>query len=176
MDWATFASIVGALGVGSILTQHFASGQDRRQVRADVLGQLASVEDARWAPSDIAPTIDDFTQILREFETAALIARLPREAVRQYVIYAFAARSASSEGVEMDKAVGTYDPELSGGLRAEFADAVRDEANEIAQLAWAPWRGRVRLASRLRKRQAANAVSPGSLKHAESVLGKLPRP
>ncbi|AZF93608.1 hypothetical protein SEA_EYES_31 [Gordonia phage Eyes] len=178
MDWATLVSIFGALGIGSVITQHFAGSRDRRQVRGDVLERLSEVEEARWVPSETAPTVDDFLRLLHKFETAALIARLPREAVRQYVSFAFAARSHSSEGVEADKMRGTYDPETSGGLSSNFADVVRDEANEIARLVWNPFRARFKLSARLKRRRvAANEHIPAqSLKHAEFAFGPLERP
>ncbi|QHB37875.1 hypothetical protein SEA_OPIE_32 [Gordonia phage Opie] len=176
MDLATVVSILGALGIGSVVTQHFAGSRDRRQIRAEVLTRLAEVESARWAASGDAPTIDDFMRVVHSFETAALIARIPREAVQQYVFYAFAGRSRSQDGVESDRMSGDFDPEYSGALNAAFADVVDDEAHEIAALVWAPLRSRYRLSHRLRKRRDAAVphVPAGCLKHAESALGPLP--
>ncbi|AFR48022.1 hypothetical protein [Gordonia sp. KTR9] len=176
MDWATFVSIIGALGVGSILTQHFASGRDRRQVRAEVLDRLEEVETKRWA-GDGGVRLEDFIAAIHRFETAALIARIPREAVRQYIFYAFAANSRSRANVEDDRDDGFFDPDTSGGIDAEFADAVRDEANEIAGLVWTPLRSRLGLSKRLRTRHlaAVQHIPARSLQHAESAFGPLAR-
>jgi hypothetical protein len=40
---------IGALGIGSLITQYLMAGRSRREVRGAVLKQLAKVEEARWA-------------------------------------------------------------------------------------------------------------------------------
>jgi hypothetical protein len=103
-DVATLTSIAGAIGVGSILGGWVTGSKDRRSVRAAALAALGSVERARWAESCDFPA---FRQTTRDLETAALLARIPRAVVREYLILAMVARWDSDESNDID-------PEMTG--------------------------------------------------------------
>jgi hypothetical protein len=124
-------AILGVLGVGSILGQYIGSSKDRREARAQVLGALSETETHRWVgPEDIIPWAD-FHAHMRKLQIAALIARLPRDAVWEYAVLAQAARRLSEESWERDPR-----PEGSGGVDKHLADATREAARTISTLAW----------------------------------------
>jgi len=45
----TITSLMGALGIGSVLGQYLSSTKERRSSRAGALQALGAVESARWA-------------------------------------------------------------------------------------------------------------------------------
>jgi hypothetical protein len=51
VDPATIVALLGALGVGGLLTEFVAGGRTRRQTRAEMLEALIQVEETRWAPA-----------------------------------------------------------------------------------------------------------------------------
>lgn len=125
-------AILGVLGVGSILGQYVGSSKDRREARAGVLSALAEVESGRWVGAN-SKTPDEFRSSLRSLQTAALIARLPRDAVWEYAVLGQAARWLSDEQWEREP-----DPELGGHINGYLAEAVREAARAIVVMAWAP--------------------------------------
>jgi hypothetical protein len=79
---------------------------------------------------------------MRKLQTAALIARLPRDAVWEYSVLGQAARWSSDEAWERDA-----DPDWGGGIDGHLAGAVREAARAVAVMAWSPtllhtWRWR----------------------------------
>jgi hypothetical protein len=121
-------TVLGVLGIGSILGQYVASSKDRRETRARVLTALAAVESARWAGLSEKTPIE-FETSLREFHTAALIGRVPRDAAWEYAVLAQAARWVSQENSE-------HDPDPGGGIDTYLAQATREAARAIAVIAW----------------------------------------
>lgn len=124
-------SVLGALGLGSVLGQYLASSKDRREARARVLTALTEVEESRWAGPDAMTTFAEFQTALRKFQTAALIARLPRTAAGEYAVLAQAARWTSEASWKEHP-----DPDTGGGINANLADATREAARAISTLAW----------------------------------------
>jgi hypothetical protein len=124
-------SVLGVLGLGSVLGQYLASSKDRREARARVLSALAQVEQSRWVGAHATASLAEFETALRDLETAALVARLPRSSVLEYEVLAQSARRLSAE--DWDR---TVDPETGGGIDAYMADATREAARTIAELAW----------------------------------------
>lgn len=153
-------SVLGAIGLGSVLGQYLASSKDRREARARVLSAIAEVEESRWVGEGNA-TAAEFQTALRNLQTAALIARLPRDAVFEYGALAQAARWLSQETWDR-----TIEPELGGGIDAHLADATREAARAISELAWSwgptherRWRrARKRIEQRLAKLQSDEAT------------------
>jgi hypothetical protein len=64
-------TVLGVLGVGSILGQYVVSSKDRRETRARVLTALADAESARWVGPD-SKTRAEFQTSLRESQTAVM--------------------------------------------------------------------------------------------------------
>lgn len=158
-DVATVASLVGALGVGSVLGQWLSGGRDRRAARAAVLDALREVETARWAPAK--PEKPTFVQATRELETAALLARIPRKYVRFYLHVADAAHTLSQQSWD------DYPDEEDGGgaISAVFADAVREAARLVTDVTWSPYVLRVRYPVRLaRLDKTMNAIEDQQVK------------
>ena len=52
IDPATIVSLIGALGIGSMLGQWASGSKDRRTARAAVLKEIAAVERARWSQTE----------------------------------------------------------------------------------------------------------------------------
>lgn len=165
-------SILGALGLGSALGQYLVSSKDRREARARVLSTLAEVEQSRWVGPDKTASFAEFQTALRNFQTAALIARLPRSAVWEYGSLAQSARWLSQE--EWDR---TGDPETGGGIDAYLGDAIREAARTIAELAWSwgpthTWRwrrGKARVDQLLAKMQSDDTTRAVERSRAQSV-------
>jgi hypothetical protein len=125
-------SFLAALGLGSALGQYLASSKDRRESRANVLSALAETEAARWAGGGPKASLSDFQASMRKFQTAALIARLPRDLAWQYGVLAQAARWLSDDSLDR-----SGDPEFGGGIEADFATATREAARAVSEVAWA---------------------------------------
>jgi hypothetical protein len=146
MNASQIISIIGALGIGSILGQWLGNAKERRQTRADVLAALSEVETMRWW-SATTKNANDFTLAARSLQTACLIARVPRRVVAEYLIWARAAFWTSEEAWNNDP-----DPEAGGGgIEADFSDQVREAAVILADAVWAPFILRRFIARRLRK-------------------------
>jgi hypothetical protein len=129
IDVSTIASLVGAFGIGTAIPQWLAASKDRRAARAAALRAMSEVEHARWVDGpDKQPS---FRETLRDFETAALIAQLPREPVQTYLVLAWAAFLTSASNYELVEM-----PE-GGSIDAHLAKAVRDAAGLLSKVAWA---------------------------------------
>ncbi len=150
MDFSIVASLIGAFGIGSILTQYLANGHDRRETRGDVLKTLRTIEKCRWARHSDAPGApDEFAGYVRDLQANAIVAIVPRQLSIDYAIYATAAHHLSVAGVDD----GDPDDETAGGLPADFADVVTDAADELSAYLWSPNRTRIRLRRRLADRR-----------------------
>jgi hypothetical protein len=144
-DLATLAvSLVGVLGVGTAAAQWVGGSKDRRAARAEALRTLAEVENARWAATPEAdhPT---FRRAARDFQTAALIARLPRPVVNTYVVLATA-----SHGLSVEDAEVYPDEEVVGSIDGHLDELVRDVARLLTDAAWSS--GRLRWFRRAHRR------------------------
>ena len=127
------ATAVGALGIGSVLGQWLTSGTQRRQVRAVALSALSNVESNRWWRMEANASSESFTQAARALQTACVIARVPRKAVSEYLIYAQAALWQTHENWELHP-----DPDVGPSLEAHFSQLVRSAAKALADVIWAP--------------------------------------
>jgi len=78
-----------------------------------------------------------------------IIARLPRDLAWEYGVLAQAARWLSDDSLER-----TGDPEFGGGIDANFAEATREAARAVSEVAWA-WS----LLHRWRWRRSKNEIS-----------------
>lgn len=138
MDISGVASITGALGIGSFAGQYLIGSQQRRQLRSEVLRHLASTERTRWAGSSSAdPSFQHFKDSVRELETAAIIARVPRRPLRLYIQLATAARLMSDDDVEQKDG-----QEEAGGINTALGRCVRVSAAQLSRLMWSPWLAR----------------------------------
>lgn len=152
MDISGIASIIGALGIGSFVGQYLIGSQQRRQLRSEVLKHLAHTENARWAPDESGDP--KFRESMRELETAAMVARIPRKVIDQYKVFAYAAWWLSRESWDSHPF-----SESGGGLIAgDFAAIVRDAAAEVSKSAWSPWAAKFGQAPRLKTNDQAVAV------------------
>lgn len=138
------AALVGALGVGSLGTALFTQGRERRASRAAVIAAMHEVERHRWASSDRS-----FREAARELATAAMIARMPRWAVDEYLALARAASWMSAADADER---GAYD-EYAGGISGELNGCVHAAFGLAVDVAWHP------VASRLRARQRRAGLS-----------------
>jgi hypothetical protein len=155
LDTSTIVALIGVLGFGSVIGQWFGAGRERRAARAAVLKALAAVESARWGMGEDGTANKGRSEAIRELQTAALIARIPRAVIRTYAQLATAASWASQESVNIHS-----DPSPEGAaIDVGLADVVRTAAEIVSDAAWlsplirAPWL-RIRL-WRLAKRSQA---------------------
>jgi hypothetical protein len=135
--------LVGGLGVGSVFGNYVGGGRARREVRGAVLKAIEAAETTRWAPTKYR----EFRSAYRELETTALIARVPRAAVRHYLVLAEAAQRLSDESFEER---GGEEDLGAGGIDGYFADLVQEAADVVTRLAWRPWLTRLRLSKELK--------------------------
>jgi hypothetical protein len=131
VDISTWATALGALGVGSVGGQYLSGSKDRRSARAAALEALSVMELARWAPrGDDEPP---FRDAARQLQSAGLIARIPRRIVNEYLVLAQAGHWESLEAWERNP-----DPEVGGGIEVSFGELVRAAAQTLAAVIWAP--------------------------------------
>jgi hypothetical protein len=135
----------GALGgaiASSVLGPWIAQGRDRRDLRANVLQQLALVEERRWA-SPTQPW-DPFRDAAQALRAAALVSRAPRELVDLYLRLATVARVASERSLQ------EVPPHEGGGaINSDLNELVQDAAAYLTDHLWTPVRRRHTLSRNL---------------------------
>jgi DNA helicase IV len=146
--WVTLVGSLGAALITAIIAPHFTQAAERRTARGQVRERLAEVESLRWEDESYL----DFRKAVAALEAAAIIARVPRAAVRSYVKTAEAARQASE----------TY-PEGPDGepitlVSTELADRVQDELERVSQVLWHPVLGRLAQQASLAGRAARRRI------------------
>lgn len=121
------ATLVGALGLGSVLGAFVTGARDRRSARAAVLEHFRAIELERWAPTD--------WHELRRHTTAltagALVAQLPRQVVTEYMALAHVAARMSQDNYDKDPKF-----EYANGIDGEVAELVEAAAHLIVTVAW----------------------------------------
>jgi hypothetical protein len=144
---ADIAELIAAGGVGSLLTQFVSRGGERRSLRAKVRDELSSVEELRWAGgASAAETEKQGAELLaarRRFQSAAMIAHLPKELVELYDQLAIVAFTSSRESLEKGD-------ELAG-VPVAVGECVTAACDLICDLLWHPTLARPRYRSRFRK-------------------------
>lgn len=150
MDFSMVASLIGAFGIGSILTQYLANGHDRRETRGAVLKTVRTIENCRWARHSDAPSAaDEFAGYVRDLQAGAIVAIVPRQLATDYAVYVTAAHHLSVLGVDE----GDPDDDTAGGIPADLAEVVTAAADELSAYLWSPNRTRIRLKQRLADRR-----------------------
>lgn len=149
MDWEVLGPLLSGLGVGTVVSTtvstYLTSGQSRRTGRGAVLAALSGVEETRWAGPEENISYSTFQTKCRALETAALIARVPREAVMQYLVYAHAARMNSQDNWDEHQV-----EEVGGFVDPAVDKNARDAAAALTNVIWRPWLSRLFLGERLR--------------------------
>ena len=84
MDLNELAQLLGAGGVGGLVTQYVSRGAERRQARGSVREALSEVERLRWTFDLQDDEVREFRRALRSFASAALVAGMPRRLVDRY--------------------------------------------------------------------------------------------
>lgn len=138
---------LGAGGVAGGLVQYLSRSDERRRSRAHVREVLAQVESARWVHADQANNFRVIGDAIREFETAAMLARVPRDLVAVYSLAARAAHHYSWASLEEEGPFADEDGTLlGGGVDARLSEVVRDAGRLVTDYLWAPVSTRIRLA------------------------------
>jgi hypothetical protein len=182
-------SLIGALGIGSVLGTWLTGGQARREVRSKVLAALAETEQKRWAGDG---NYHEFNIAVRRLETAALVARVPRKVVLHYVVLAQTANYLSRENYEE---LGGDEDMGAGAINGYYAGHVRDAAEIITLCVWRPWWSKLTVPNDLRKlrsqvlalddtqiqqklalMQKHHGVLPGPLGQLPGIKSPPPRP
>lgn len=133
MDLAiTAVGLLGALGIGSMLSQIVASTGARRAVRADVLTSLGVVEERRWStPGDSG---ENFRAACHRLQTTAIMARLPRSPIRCYLVLAQISYWSSREAIDL---LG-WSEETARIVEHETGALAAEAAANVALVVWAP--------------------------------------
>jgi hypothetical protein len=139
VDFLQWVPLLGALGIGSVVGNYVGAGRARREVRSAMFKTIAEVEKRRWCQHPDGADYPEFLAAVRDLETAALIARLPRTAVQHYVVLAHTARSLSNDAVDFDPTDQTF----WGSINGDFDEVVRDTTRVLSRLVWNPWRARL---------------------------------
>jgi hypothetical protein len=158
-------SAFGAAGVGTIVGHLLAVSKDRREARARVFEVMARVETARWG----AESLRGLRHLIHESAAAMLLAQVPRDAARRYLVLAYAC-ALMSEETENEMGESFVDMEL--------ANLTQDAAGLVTLLVWHPWWGRIaamkkrptlaQTATKLRERGASIA---GFVEQADELAG-----
>jgi hypothetical protein len=154
-DLNAAVSAIGGLGAGSVLAQYLSAGKDRRSSRATALEALGQVEDSRWVPRPKgAPS---FALAARSLQTAALLAHVPRRLLTEYLVLSQAAYWMSNKAFNE----GRYPEDEGGAINAELSRAVREAAQGLADILWAPRITRQIIQRRALKRVARRVQEVG---------------
>ncbi|MPZ65666.1 MAG: hypothetical protein GEU83_09180 [Pseudonocardiaceae bacterium] len=135
--------------IAATIAPQFTQAAERRAARGQVRERLAEVEALRWEDESYL----DFRKAVAALEAAAIIARVPRAAVRSYLKTAEAARQTSEtypEGPDGEPITLLADEEL--------ADRVQDELERVSQVLWHPMLGRLAQRSGLAGRAARRRI------------------
>lgn len=129
-DWVDVASTLGAAVIGGLIAPQLMQAKERRAARAAVREKIADVEALRWEDEPYR----DFQRAVSALEAAAILARLPRKAVRSYLNAADAARRASY--VIEDGPDGGPETILLNGPESQ---AVKASLEHLGVVLWHPW-------------------------------------
>lgn len=129
--WLQMLTSLVAAVIGGVIAPQITQARERRAARALVRERVADVESLRW----LEYPYPEYRRALAALEAAALIARVPRIAVRRYVQAAYAARSAMREapGAGPNGEDASYLPE---GPEARAHAAALDQ---LSASLWHPW-------------------------------------
>lgn len=163
MNWADLTALLGALGVGALISTWVSWAKDRRGARADVRRALAEVERLRWArnPATEPEEFERESMALwvarRDLAVSAMLAGLPREPVDHYVRLAAVSFTASKETWErQNRTPGSAKPEPGqrGPIESPVSEAVDDGRDLMIDMIWRPFRTRLTWKRRLGRMKA----------------------
>jgi hypothetical protein len=146
--------IGGALGgalVTSVLQPLISQRTDRRNRRATVLDQLATVEEARWASQELSSDVarSRFETAVRNLRAAALVAGARRSVVDRYIILAAVAMQAAEQSLEESGGAE------AAGIPSGLAELVRNAARIVVDNQWHPYRTALSVGRRLKASEQA---------------------
>ena len=150
MELGTVASLLGAVGLGSVATKYLDATVERRKLRASALSALARVESERWV--DDSERVE-FVAAARDLEIACMLARIPRAATDEYLVYARAAYWRSMSGVQNQP-----DSDFAGAIDGHLADLTKAAARYLRDLIYAGSLRRRLLARRMLRRLKQHPV------------------
>lgn len=139
---SSLVALLGAAGVGGLITQHVGKATDRRSARGVVRDHVSRAEQARWITNGDP---EDFSAVLRGLTIAAMNAQVPRRLVDHYVHAAQASRAALHDARQERPDLEPYRVGLNGEI-SDYVEAVRDL---FIDFLWHPWRQRPFLGRRL---------------------------
>lgn len=165
MDGTVLVSLLGALGVGSLVTQWISTNAERRRYRADALRSLRGLGLWAWSkgPDDDEGLVH-LESAVTELRAAALIARVPRAPVEVYGVLVQYANAES--GINARGAAGSH-----GSIPRDLGVCLADAADIVAMCIWNPLWSRPRVRSRLAALGAQ--LQAGQSDVAQRALGTL---
>ena len=141
MDLNELAQLLGAGGVGGIVTQYISRGVERRQARGSVREALSEVERLRWTFDLKDNEVREFRRALRSFASAALVAGMPRRLVDRYEHMAQVSRFATRLKLEGQNVTSADHMTLD----VEFEQCVEKAHQLVADYLWRPTLARLLL-------------------------------
>ena len=162
-DLVGILQLLGAGSVGAVVTQYVGAGPERRQARAAVRSAMTELDEAVWSHGDITEW-GRLRRAVHTFESAAMIAGVPREVSSWYVTTRVAFYYESKRSYEQHP-----DPDYGGGISTQYARGLNEAANVVHRALWHPQRSRFLwrrwLKAAKATAQAAVADSPSILRH-----------
>ncbi|MFF7447456.1 MULTISPECIES: hypothetical protein [unclassified Streptomyces] len=144
VDLVGVLQLFGAGSVGAVVSQYVSTAPERRQARAAARTAMTALEEAVWSSGDP----EEWRRLRRAvhaFESAAMIAGVPREVSDWYARTRVALYSASRRSFEQDP-----DPEYGGGLPTRYVRGLNAATEVVHYALWHPLRSRLFWRARLK--------------------------
>ncbi|MFC9160760.1 hypothetical protein ACFTZ8_07935 [Streptomyces fungicidicus] len=147
-DLVGVLQLLGAGSVGAVVAQYVSAAPERRQARAAARTAMTALEEAVWSEGD-PQEWSRLRRAVHAFESAAMIAGVPREVSEWYVTTRVAFYSESRRNFEMHP-----DPEFGGGLEGHHFRSLNLASEVVYQALWHPQRSRLLWRARLKRAKA----------------------
>lgn len=137
VDVSGILELLGAGSLGGYISESLLKGGERRKTRVEVRDTVLKISEARWVPEEpVEPSLQD---LLRTFETQALLARIPRDLARFYVEMALTSRALSELSIERTSPFAEDDETwVGGGIEVTFNKIFLDTLGLISDYLWNP--------------------------------------
>ncbi|GAB3123164.1 hypothetical protein GCM10027160_43170 [Streptomyces calidiresistens] len=145
-----------------MVAQYVSAGPERRQARATARNAMTSLDEAVWYKGD-SKEWRRLRKAIHAFESAAMIAEVPREVSDWYVKTRVAFYLQSRRSYEEFPS-----PEFGGGIERRYAEGLNGATEVVHYVLWHPQRARLFWRRRLKAAQkgarAAAHDAPGLLR------------
>ncbi|MEV6837922.1 hypothetical protein AB0N17_25995 [Streptomyces sp. NPDC051133] len=144
--------LLGAGSAGAVVAQYVSAAPERRQARAAARTAMTALEEAIWSQGD-PQEWSRLRRAVHAFESAAMIAGVPREISEWYVTTRVAFFKESRRSFERHP-----DPEYGGGVDGRHFRGLNTATEIVYRALWHPQRSRLFWRPHL-KRARADALT-----------------